>query len=94
MTYHNALVVQLNSLVELIQSLRRKLQSSDDSKIAMEVCKLTRRRDNLLKVLHHLECMTVVNKTDRTIREMLHGGEFAGKIFDLPDFASTFNLKS
>ncbi len=81
MTYHDALMTQLRSLVKLVRSLRARLRAVDEAtlKPSLDLCRLSRRLDNASKVLDKLSYMSYLQQTQPTIQLLLTTSEFSGK---------------
>jgi len=82
MTYHDALMNQLTTLVTHVRKLRQRLQQVDDSsyKNALNVCRLRRRKQNLSIVVEKLILMHSLHQTQPTIQSLLSGNEFSGAL--------------
>ena len=80
MTYHDALMNQLTTLVSHVGRLRQRLQAVDNTefKNALDVCRLKRRKQNLSFVLDKLVLMSSLHQTQPTIQLLLSGNEFSG----------------
>lgn len=80
MTYHDALMTQLTTLVTHVRKLRNRLQQVDATEFrdALNVCRLKRRRQNLALVLEKMEQMSSLHQTQPHIQILLTGNEFSG----------------
>lgn len=83
MTYHDALMNQLTTLVNHVRKLRSRLQHVDKTEfqVALNVCRLKRRKENLALVLEKLEQMSSLHQTQPHIQILLTGNEFSGELF-------------
>ena len=81
MTYHDALMTQLTTLVAHVRRLRSRLQQVDHTEFqsALNVCRLRRRKQNMTLVMDKLLLMSTLHETQPTIQRLLSGNEFSGK---------------
>jgi len=82
MTYHDALMNQLTTLVAHVRRLRSRLQQVDQTEFqaALNVCRLRRRKQNMALVLDKLVLMSSLHETQPTIQRLLSGNEFSGAL--------------
>lgn len=82
MTYHDALMTQLVSLLDIVKNLRAKLRSVDENSLkpSFELCKLKRRRENLDNVVKKLALMHFIHSVEPTIQSFVSSSEFSGAL--------------
>eukprot|EP00094_Tigriopus_californicus_P006558 TCALIF_06314-PA protein Name:"Similar to scat Vacuolar protein sorting-associated protein 54 (Drosophila melanogaster)" AED:0.03 eAED:0.03 QI:253/0.88/0.7/1/1/1/10/0/899 len=82
MTYHDALMTQLKSLVKLIRNLRANLSSVDEKALqpSFQICQFKRRLSNAQSVLDKLSLMSFLHQTQPTIQVLLTTSEFSGAL--------------
>ena len=82
MTYHDALMTQLTSLIRHVTQLRKRLQHVDKStfRLVFELCRLKKRREVLRTIATKLELMSSLHKTQPSIQLFLTEKHFSGAL--------------
>eukprot|EP00092_Neocalanus_flemingeri_P002039 GFUD01002176.1.p1 GENE.GFUD01002176.1~~GFUD01002176.1.p1 ORF type:complete len:961 (-),score=279.08 GFUD01002176.1:193-3075(-) len=81
MTYHDALMSQLLSLITVVRTVRQRLTDVEDGVVlALKVPQLALRKQNLEAVIQVLNTIETLHKTQPTIQLLLTRQEFAGAL--------------
>ena len=82
MTYHDALMSELTSLIKHVVQLRKRLQHVDKNtfRVVFKICQLKRRRDTLYKIAEKMELMSSLHKTQPSIQLFLTEKHFSGAL--------------